>query len=111
MAQIGSLIRRIATIGALAGVLAFAPLAIANADNDNWQHHGGWGHDRGWHGGGWGGSSFGLYFGGPSYYAPAPAYYYPPPAYYYPPPAYYAPPAYYGPPSVSFGINVPLRSH
>lgn len=33
----------------------------------------------------------GVFFGGPSYYAPGP-YYYAPPPYYYPPPVVYSPP-------------------
>ena len=36
-------------------------------------YHGGWGGNNGWYGGG--GSSFGLFIGAPSYYAPPPAYY------------------------------------
>ncbi len=152
--------RKLAFLAGLAAAIALLPLAVARAENpDNWSRHGspgnggsqwhpgwngggnggwnggwnrGWGGDHDWHGGG---GSFGLYFGGPSYYPaptyypapaydPAPSYYYPPPnydspppnydypppAYGAPPPGYYAPPPdYYGQPSLDFQLNLPLQ--
>ena len=87
-------------IAGAAGVLvvalmaASAPLKSASADND------GWGHQRHWNGGGYGGVYF--YDSPTYYYAPPPTYYYPPPPVYY----YQPQPYYYGP---SFGFSVRIR--
>jgi len=108
MARANSLIRRATQTAIAVMVLAVVPLTLGYADE--WRSHGGLSGDHDWHGGGWGygggygGSSFSLFFGAPGYYAPPPAYYYPPPTYYSPPPAYYGlPPSYYGPPPSYYG--------
>jgi hypothetical protein len=86
---------------ALAACVTFALSPAASAAGNDWNHRG-WGHND-WHGyNNHNSSSFGLYLGGPGYYAPPPAYYPPPPVYYAPPP-----PVYYQPqPSFGLQLNV-----
>ena len=61
---------------ALAACVTFALTPAAIAAGNDWNHHG-WGHND-WHGyNNRNSSSFGIYLGGPGYYAPPPTYYRP----------------------------------
>ncbi|HEX3066870.1 MAG TPA: hypothetical protein VHQ39_15365 [Dongiaceae bacterium] len=86
----------------LAACVALTFTSAALAAGNDWNHRG-WGHND-WHGyNNRSSSSFGLYLGGPGYYAPPPTYYYaPPPVYYAPPPTYYYQPQ----PSFGLQLNV-----
>ncbi|HEY2889618.1 MAG TPA: hypothetical protein VGJ31_03285 [Dongiaceae bacterium] len=81
----------------LAACVALTFTSAAFAAGNDWNHRG-WGHND-WRGyNNRSSSSFGIYLGGPGYYAPPPTYYYAPPQpyYYSPPPTYYAPQPSFG---------------